>query len=186
MHPQHDFDGLLKIFQINKKKDLIKHCKSIVIHGDDFANLIMVCDAFNVGLIHKIYTRDFVPEHLHPTKEDAKALDTSEEGKFQGKGLKFVRKINQIFRDRRFVVGHLFYTPDLQYWHFFYFDQRDIAEYDNHWQFGSHIHFINYLWRNYDAKSIWQTFQSDDPFIKGSLHIRYDEDRDEKLQYNFR
>ena len=182
MLPEHDFGNLVKILQITKKNDLVKYCKSLVIHGDDFANLITICEAFRIGLAHKIYTRQFVPPHLHPTKEEAKALDTSEDPKLHGKGLKFIRNINQMFYERRFVVGHLFFTRELKYWHFFYFDQKDIDEYDNHWEYGPHIHLVNHLWPNYDAKTVWQTFTSDNPFIKGSLHIRFDDDRNKKLE----
>lgn len=122
---------------------------------------------------HQIYYRDFIPEHLIPTKEEDEAIKNNGLGLIQGKAKKWANKISQIFIDRRYLVGHLFYTEDLKYWHFFYFDQRDLSNDENHWAKGSHIHFINYLWPQYTASSVWEHFTNGNPIMKGSVHIQY-------------
>jgi len=86
---------------------------------------------------------------------------------------KTVRKIGQIFKDRRYLVGHIFYVPDLSEWHFFQFDQRDLEDGKNHWKEGAHIHFLNWLWPNYDAQTLWMNFTSGKDNLNDSLHISY-------------
>lgn len=84
--------------------------------------------------------------------------------------------------ERRLVNGHMFFTPDQSNWHFFYFDQRDIDRYNNHWIHGPHVHYLNYLWPRRTAESVWTEFVSGNPSMKGALHIRY---RDEPERSEF-
>jgi hypothetical protein len=94
-----------------------------------------------------------------------------------------VRKIGQIFKDRRYLVGHIFYIPDLSEWHFFQFDQRDLEhERGNHWKEGPHVHFLNWLWPNYDAKTLWENFSSGKAKLTDSLHVRYFDSAREKVK----
>lgn len=170
----HDIESFLKIFQFENKKDLIKYCKSLTIHIDDFINFIGACESFNIGMKHKIYQKDIIPDELNIPKDDINDIvkDFSSEAKKRSR--KFARRTFQLFRVRRYLVAHVFYLPPgTKYWHFFYFDQRDINEENNHWNYGSHIHFINYLWTEYTAKSVWQEFMSKKPKFKNALHIRW-------------
>jgi hypothetical protein len=83
-----------------------------------------------------------------------------------------VRKINQIFKDRRLLVSHLFSNPNR--WHLFYFDQRDTQkDRQNHWKRGSHIHFVNDLWPGYDPQKLWDVFSRADASAGGKLHIPF-------------
>src|SRR5262249_14535351 len=86
---------------------------------------------------------------------------------------KTANKISAIFDDRRLLSGHIFFTPDKSEWHFFYFDQRDFAERGNHWQGGSHIHLINYLWPDRTADATWKEFCIGNPQMRGALHVRF-------------
>lgn len=168
-----DIEGLLKIFLIDNKKELKKYCKSLTIHFDDFINLIGLCETFNIGMKHRIYQKDIIPEDVDITKDDIEEIvkDSSTEATKRSK--KFSRKAFQFFDVRRYLVAHVFYLPPgTKYWHFFYFDQRDLNETNNHWSFGAHIHFINYLWTEYTSKGIWEEFMSDKPKFKNALHIR--------------
>src|SRR5262245_1510966 len=107
--------------------------------------------------VHKSHARDYRPEHLEPSDEELNALFKSVPGPVTGEAAKTAQKLFiQSPRERRYLVGHIFFTPDLSKWHFFYFDQRDLQEREpNHWQGGSHIHFINWLWPQHDAQSLW-------------------------------
>lgn len=167
-------ESFLKLFTFDKKRELEKYCKDLVINADDFVNFIIACEAGLVGFAHQIHYRDFSPEHLAPTDEDLAALSSNPVGPLQPAAQRFVRKISQIFVERKYLVGHIFYVSDLSQWHFFQFDQRDLeGERDNHWKGGAHIHFLNWLWPNYDAKTVWENFASGRDKLSGSLHVRY-------------
>jgi len=72
-------------------------------------------------------------------------------------------------------------SSDLSMWHFFQFDQRDLEDEQNHWKEGAHIHFLNWLWPNYDTKTLWANFTSGRAKMNDSLHVRYfDAARQEK------
>jgi hypothetical protein len=137
--------SFLKLFTFDKKRDLEKYCREVVINADDFANFILACESGLLQLLHRIHYRDYVPEHLHPTDQDLAALAANPVGPLQPGAQKAVRKLGQIFKERRYLVGHIFYLPDLSQWHFFQFDQRDLEdERGNHWKEGAHIHFLNW------------------------------------------
>ncbi len=150
-----------------------KYCREVVINSNDFANFILACEMGNFPLLHQIHYRDYVPEHLYLNDKDTAALAANPGGLLQPDARKAVRKIGQMFKDRRYLVGHIFYLPDLSKWHFFQFDQRDIEDGENHWKEGAHIHFLNWLWPNYGAKTLWEDFTSGRAKINDSLHVRY-------------
>ena len=79
----------------------------------------------------------------------------------------------QLFEERRLLTGHIFYTSDLSDWNFFYFDNRDREEVDNHWQHGPHIHFVNVLWPNLEPQKLWDAFCASGELPGGALHVRY-------------
>jgi hypothetical protein len=169
-----DLEGLWKMFTFEKKRDLEKYCRKVVIYGSDFAAFILTCETQRSPFFHKIHYRDHVPEHLNPTDADLAALAANPVGPLQPAAKKAVTKMRQIFRDRRYLVGHIFYVPDLSEWHFFQFDQRDLEdERGNHWKEGAHIHFLNWLWPNYDAKTVWANFTSGKVKLNDSLHVKY-------------
>ena len=43
----------------------------------------------------------------------------------------------------------------------------------NHWRDGSHIHFVNFLWPNYDPAKLWDMLKEPETRVKDSFHIRY-------------
>jgi hypothetical protein len=116
-----------------------------------------------------------VPDHLQPTAED-KAEMMSAEMNVGDRIPKSMLKLTRIFDQRRYLVGHIFYTPDHSNWHFIYFDQRDIAKRSNHWEAGSHIHVINWLTNSTGAQAVWGEFNSGNPQVRNSFHIRWADD----------
>jgi hypothetical protein len=167
-------EALLKMFDFDKKRELEKYCRDVVINSSDFANFILACELGSFPLLHKIHYRDHVPEHLYLSDQDTAALAANPVGPLQPDAQKAVRKISQMFKDRRYLVGHIFYLPDLSKWHFFQFDQRDLEdERGNHWKEGAHVHFLNWLWPNYDATTLWENFTSGKAKMNDSLHVRY-------------
>ena len=107
-----------------------------------------------------------------PSDERA-ALADNGVGPLLGKARKCVTKLFQLARERRYSVGHLFYSADLSNWHFFQFDQRDLAKRENHWEGGPHVHFINHLWPNHNAKALWASFVAETNKLSGSVYVRF-------------
>jgi len=169
-------ESFLKLFTFDKKRDLEKYCRDITIHSSDFVNFIIACEAGAAPFRHEIHYGDHVPEHLQPNDADLAALASNGVGPLNPDAQKCIRKIGQIFKDRRYLVGHIFYTPDFSQWHFFQFDQRDLQDEENHWKEGAHIHFLNWLWPNRDAQTVWRSFTSGKMKLNDSLHVRYSED----------
>jgi hypothetical protein len=181
-----DLEGLLTLFTFDKRRNLEKYCRDVVVHSHDFAALIKECERGKMPFLHRIHYRDYVPEYLEPSEAGLKTLAKSRVGPLQGDALKTVRKHRQLLQQRRYLVGHMFYTRTLYEWHFFYFDQRDLeGERVNHWKGGSHIHFINWLWPEHTAQSLWSRFTSGNVQMGGSFHLRYDDGRakEKKTQY---
>jgi hypothetical protein len=119
-----DIKGFLTLFTFEKKRDLEKYCREFTIYSSDFVAFILACEGNRLPFLHRIHYRDFVPEHLNPTDNDLAALSANPVGPLQPDAQKTMRKVFQIFRDRRQLVGHIFYVPGTFEWHFFQFDQR--------------------------------------------------------------
>lgn len=166
-------EAFLKLFTFDKKRDLEKYCREVVIDSSAFANFILSCALTGTPFLHEIHYRDHVPEQLNLSDKDLAALAANPVGLLQPDAKKAVRKMSQMFKDRRYLVGHIFYVPDLSEWHFFQFDQRDLEDGENHWKESAHIHYLNWLWPNHDAKTLWTNFTSGKAKINDSLHVRY-------------
>ena len=132
-----------------------------------------------VPYVHEKHTRDYLPEHLEPSDEELNALFKSVPGEeLTGNAAKTARKLfYQSPKERRYLVGDIFYTPSLEQWHFFYSDQRDLKEGEsNHWRGESHVHLINWLWPEHDAQSLWSKFISGNVKnvqIGGAFHLKF-------------
>lgn len=161
---------LHKMLEIEKKSELGKYCKKLIITQDDLIKLIM--NSYKIGYAHQIKYIDFVPRHLKPTDKEKEALSSAKAGEtLEGAAKKLVSKISQLFKERRLLSAHAFYNK--KKWHLFYFDQDDREERGNHWKHGPHIHFVNYLWPNLDINNLWELFNKVESSAAGKLHIRY-------------
>jgi hypothetical protein len=176
--------SLLEIFSFEKKSDLVRHCKDLTISSDDFFKLVLACEMWGVPFLHAITHKDKVPPHLVPKDSEIEALQNTPAGSLlTGGAAKAISKLAQAFEDRRYLVGHIFFTPDKSKWHFFCFDQRDLNTKGNHWEQGSHVHFINWLWPNFTADTVWQNFTTDDDRPGSDLHLRFVEpERENKME----
>jgi hypothetical protein len=167
-------EALLKMFTFNKKKDLERYCRTLVVSGSDFAGLILSCEHQGEPFIHQITYRDIVPEHLDPSDSELKALADNGLGELGAEAAKAVRKMGQMFEERRYLVGHIFFTPNFSEWHFFCFDQRDLEDQrPNHWKEGPHVHFINWLWPGQDPKLVWSNFVGENKRPGSAIHLRF-------------
>jgi hypothetical protein len=175
--PARDLRGLLTIFTFSKKKELEKYCRDVTIYGSDFANFILACNGSpELPFYHRIHCTDIVPEHLVLTDESLVPLQSNGVGLLSPASKKVVNKIGSMFEQRRYLVGHMFYTANLHEWHFVYFDQRDTEDRrPNHWKEGAHIHLVNWLWPNLDPRTVWNEFVQNHKPPGGAVHIRYDD-----------
>jgi hypothetical protein len=164
---------ILQIFTAQKKSELKAISRAAIIDKTSFANFVLACMSGNTPWSHQISHRQFVPEGIQPNDQELAALGKAKVGKAEGDAKKAITKIGQIFVQRRMLVGHIFYTPDLSNWHFIYFDQRDIDRRQNHWGQGPHIHLINFLWPNQTAAGLWEQFNTGNVQLSNALHIRY-------------
>jgi hypothetical protein len=163
----------LRLLSITKKQELKKFCRSAIIQSDDLADTILACKTGLMPWLHFMNRRDFHPDHLNLTDKELETLASHPVGPFSKDGGKVATKIVMMFEERRILVGHLFTTPDLTNWHFFYFDQRDRSERRNHWEAGSHIHVVNYVTHPREKPdALWQGFCSGSLKLSGE-HIRF-------------
>jgi hypothetical protein len=175
-----NLESLMKIFSFEKRKDLERYCRDLTIRSDDFFALVLTCEYSSEPFVHEISHRDKVPTHLVPSDSEIEALKSTPAGTLlSGDAAKAARKMSQSLEDRRYLVGHMFFTPDYTKWHFFCVDQRDLESTGNHWKEGSHVHFVNWLWPGQDAKSEWSTFVTEDDRPARAIHLRFIEPHEE-------
>ena len=142
----------------------------------DFATVVLTCKVGALPFHHKIHYTDTIPDHLVPDETWGAALGDSGVGPLKSPAQKVVNKIGSLFEQRRYLVGHVFFTPGLDQWHFIYFDQRDTeSQRQNHWKGGAHIHLVNWLWPNIDPRTVWTEFVEHRKVPGGALHIRFDD-----------
>jgi hypothetical protein len=164
---------LIALFTIEKKHTLKQHCRVVTITQADLISLIMTAKAGQLPWYHLAHHRNFVPEHLSLTEKDLVALASNEVGRPKPAAQKTANKIATMFDQQRRLSGHMFFNEELSDWHFFYIDHRAIAP-KNHWHGGSHIHFINKLWPDRNAQSVWKDFcTSAKPKINSGFHVRF-------------
>lgn len=166
-------DGILRIVTATNKNELGKFCKNTVITQDAFSEFIRVCQAKVLPWNHLISYRDFLPKHLEFTSKDSSKVPDLSIGPPKKEQVKTMIKWYQLLRDRRYLVGHMFYSPDHRKWQFFYFDNRDLNQHDNHYKRGPHVHLINYLWPEHTPTTIWEKFTDGNPNMKGAMHIQF-------------
>lgn len=166
-----DLEGFLKIFTFDKKRDLEKYCKDVKINQSDFVAFIKSCKINPTLFRYKMHKHDQVPKHLEITESTFEPISKNGVGPLNKEAKKSVKKISQFLIDRRYMVSHAFFNPNNDEWHLFYFDQRDMGQKNNHWEGGSHIHYISWLWPHHDFKKVWDDLRKKNETPKDGLHI---------------
>ena len=168
-----DCSALVELCNFKDKRELEKFCRTLTIRQTDFVQFILC--AQSGGLVPYRYASHFedrpIP-HLIPSEEERAALSVNGLGPLKGHARKALTKMSQFLRDRRHLCAHLFYTPDYAFWHLFYFDQRDMAARDNHWEYGAHLHYASDVWINTDAGAIWNQVKAGKRRFQ-TIHIRF-------------
>jgi uncharacterized protein YlbG (UPF0298 family) len=161
---------LTTLFSLRRARELRKFCKHAIITTKDFSQTIMLCELNVLLWRHEIFRRDVIPEHLVPTDKEMSLLRGLKAGDTIPKP---INKIMNSFKERRLLVGHIFYNSDLSNWHLIYFDQRDTDAHQNHWSEGSHVHLINCVVRpNQNAAEVWKQFCEGNSQLGSAIHIK--------------
>lgn len=168
-------EDLLTLFNIGKKRDVEAHCRKLIIRSEDFSNVILTAGVAGLGpYAYVCHFTELAPESLQPSAEELTALGKHGVGEISGKALKAVRKLDQIFKDRRLVSVHLFHSSSHKYWHMFYFDQRDYQAANNHWNQGPHLHYSQNSFTRESLSDVWSKVCQSKPEFPKSIHVRYD------------
>ncbi len=157
------------------KRALKKHARSVTIYQDHFAGLALMASIGQLPPYH--YARhhaEIIPEDIHWTPEELEAFGKSKVGPLSdGRAIKFASKVDQVFKVRKLLNAHLFYTPDHSLWHIFCYDSKELRDQGNHWKEGSHLHYISFLWPEYNLAEAWGRVQRGDLNFSGKLHVRF-------------
>jgi hypothetical protein len=175
MSENDSLNSLLTIFNISKKSDLISHCRDWPICKSDLANLIYACMAQAIPIRHFRFHKHHHPAHLELKEKEHLALARNGVGPLSNESKRFVRKVGQMFEERRLLNAHLFIPSEYPtHWHLFYFDQRDVDPHQNHWEQGAHIHLMNMVThpRLHVLELVRKLEHEQRPKLSG-LHIRY-------------
>jgi len=171
---QKAFEDLVTLFNTERKRDVQALCRKLVIGSDEFANVVLAARVAGLGpYLYACHFAEVAPEHLAPSSEELNALGRSGVGTLSGKALAAVRKIDQMFEDRRLLAAHLFYDRSLKFWHLFYFDQRDYQADKNHWKHGPHLHYSRDSFTREPLSEIWRKVCQPKPEFPKSVHVRY-------------
>lgn len=179
--PSRDPEALTAIFGFRKLAALKKHCSAVTLHGCDLANLILAAQSELSPLCHLPIFLHHHPEHLALKDGDLKALVENGVGPMSAAGRKTVRKLGEMFNQRRLLSCHLFWLiedPEKlpTRWHLFHFDDKSVKADDNHWKHGSHIHLMNHLTHPaLPLKELLDKLDNEErPWLGRSLHIRWE------------
>jgi hypothetical protein len=159
-------DSLRDLLAIEKKSELKRYAKKLIINGAEFVQL-----TFYSRLIGYQYTArhtEFQPDEAQLTDRDLDILRLRQTDKIP----KLRAKIGNLFATRKYLSAHLFYKETK--WHLFYFTFRDTDTTRlNRWKHSSHVHFVNYLWPDYRVEQLDDLLFSHRHTNVNSIHIRF-------------
>lgn len=151
---------LKTLLSYTKKSKLVAYCKRITISEIELALLIHNCS--QIEYTHKSKFLEYVPENRELTETDRTVMIKNEPNKF-------FNKIRAIFRERKNYMVHLFESGKI--WHCIYYTYHEMETDNNQFEYGPHLHFVNYLWPEYTKRKVWESFDQRQHNIEG-VHIR--------------
>ena len=167
---------LLELLNLPDKRSVEKFCRDLVVTKTELSNLFLAARLGDLPpYLHAVHHAQFVPEHLLPTDADNGAIF---EETTDPRGNKFVRKVSQIFPQRRLWSFHRLFTPAKDQWHLIYFNQRDMCGTENHWTGGAHFHYSRNGFVNDTFDTMWARLLGDPPKPPAHVHIRFADPRE--------
>jgi hypothetical protein len=165
-------EQLRRLLAATKKKDAEKLISAMTVTQQEFVGLIR--NAPKHGWSHRREVHHFEPAHLRPSEPEYAAVFSNGTGPLQPQAKKAVSKIRQMFRDRLHRIVHVFERGDGE-WHVFYLSYEDAFDVPhvpvNHWQHGTHLHYLSHLWGRPEEAVLAQLAQRNAKVA--SAHIRF-------------
>ena len=159
---------LIDLFQFTKKSNLVKYAKTIEISSSDLSDLIHNCRS--IGYTHMPQWDDITPPHLQGTLSDIRKAMVAGSPEIHA----YMRRKTRALLIEHNQMSYHFFINDDQQWHLLYFTFHDTGRSGvNHWQGGTHIHFINYLWPTMNLPLLKEIFSSGNPKFSGAIHIKW-------------
>jgi hypothetical protein len=168
---------IFSLFEADTKKEVKKVCSELKITSEDLLYLVKLSEAKIVEFpyLHACKFIEETPENVHLTEKNIQAITNNCIGKLDRDAQKAVKKLFQAPLQVKRTTAHLFYHSDYRFWHLFFFDQNDRYIRENHWDFGSHIHYVNWLWPNLECQKVWSEFcENGKKAIGDHEHIRFE------------
>jgi hypothetical protein len=160
--------SFVELFSQTSKNDVKKYCRVLEISQEDLFLLIYNCS--QIGFTHRGKFKKFTPEQFKYESGDVENLgNLSTEEKDRKK---IMNKISGTFAQRRNVSCHMFENGTM--WHCFYFsyeDSQELPRKRQHWQFGTHIHYVSYLWDS-NRNELWKKLDYRKINVS-DFHIKY-------------
>jgi hypothetical protein len=168
--------SLMDLFNLPDKASVDKFARTAVIDQRGFFQWITLARRGGLeGYKYANHFRELVHPDKHPTEKDHAALTANGVGPLSREASTAVRKLFQVIKDRRQFAAHLFYTPHGDYWHLFYFDQRDLSKDTNHWLKGPHVHYVRESYTQKPLDQVWRELQCTPPIAPRGTHLAYRE-----------
>jgi hypothetical protein len=159
-------ENIARLFSLTSKAEVKAYAQRLVLDRLDIACAIVYAELG--GYTHAPLHYEWQPEAARLKPEDVDILRNEDRHHDLDK---FVRKFDNALETRKRLSAHFFEKPGR--WHLFYFTLGDMASRDpNHWEHGSHLHFVNFLWPEYKLEEMQdRLFRQRKTQITG-LHIR--------------
>ncbi|EIO4087880.1 hypothetical protein CGI03_22810 [Vibrio parahaemolyticus] len=167
---------IFSLFEADSKKEIKQICSKLTVTSKDFEYLVSLSEAnvIEFPYLHACKFIEEVPENVHLSAKNLHAIQSNGIGPLSTDAQKAIKKLFQAPLQVKRTKAHLFYRHDHRYWHLFFFDLNDRAVVDNHWDCGSHIHYISWLWPNLQCQSLWRAFcNNGKKAVGGHEHIRF-------------
>lgn len=166
-----------EILACKAKASLKRLCKVTTVTQEDFVEFIIACKGGATHLNHVMHSVDYVPDFLAVREEDWNVLSAGSAATSSKDGQKALRRLFKSHGQRKFRVGHMFLSKELQHpikeWHFVFFEIDELYRRNNHWQAGPHVHITNYLWPDLYCQQIWEDFVARRTFPDSKLHLSF-------------
>jgi hypothetical protein len=160
---------VIDLINAKRKSDQSDICRELMLSAIELADLALCARHGHLWPYkYACYFSDKTPSHLNPGN-----IGDSIRGSDITKKKKAINTIFQFDKERRHIACHMFYTECHDFWHLFYFDQRDVCMHGNHWKHGAHIHYVSDLYCTLKADQAWQKAKLGNLTFRSKEHIRF-------------
>ncbi len=172
-------DTLLELLTIPDEGILKKYCQRLTITNNKLGEWIASAPNNEYCYQYKRYSTERMPDHLNPTPkqmtsfiEQISSLKQGEVKTLEGLALKVASKVQQLSKERRARIGHLFHSHDMKVWCLIYMTQRDTQVFEQHWKYGPHVHLFTSATVDSSPETITNKLANEEKMPDG-IHVRF-------------